>query len=152
MDPRQREVTGQLEAPPDRRLRSVQVQAHAEAARCDRNRKERRLRPRVELFEDAGDLPAHQRIEERLALRRAGAGHQLLHEVLQIGQVELAGHGDQSIIDARYNRPPRQDFRPARAGTCVTSTVPGCQSIPGTARIGANGLRGAGDSPTSPPG
>ena len=94
MHPRQAEVTGQLESAPDRRLRAVQVQAHPEPADLGRDREQRRRLVALQLLEDAGHLPAHQRVEERLVLLGAGAGHQLLHQVLDVGRF---GHDAQSI-------------------------------------------------------
>lgn len=74
-------------------LAPVQVESDPEPTHALRHGKQLRLLVALELLEDAGDLAVHQRIEERLALLRRGAGHQLLHQVLDVG---LVGHGGQS--------------------------------------------------------
>ncbi len=72
VQPGQRQVAGQLEPPPDRWLRSVQVEANAEAAHLGGGRPQRRL-GRLQLLEDAGDPPAEKGIEQSPALFGRGA-------------------------------------------------------------------------------
>lgn len=104
MQARQAEVARQLESAPERRLRAVQVQTDPKSADLGRDREQPRRLLAPELLEDAGHLPAHQRVEERLALLRAGAGHQLLHQVLDVGRF---GHQDsQSPPTAPGATPP----------------------------------------------
>lgn len=95
MQSRQGQVTGQLEAAPDRRPRTMQIQTHPEPAALARDRQQCRSLVALQPVEDAGHLSAHQRVEERLALLRAGTGHQLLHQMLDLGRI---GHERQSII------------------------------------------------------
>ncbi len=94
----QRQVARQLETPPDRGPRAVQVQPDPEAARLRRHREQLRRLVQLQPLEDAGDLPAHQRIEEGPALFRADPGHQLPDEGLVVGR---SCHERQSITAAR---------------------------------------------------
>ena len=91
VQPRQGQVARQLEAPPDRRLRAVQVQAHPEPANLGRDREQGRRLVALELLEDAGHLPTHQRVEQRSVLLGAGSRHQLLHQMLDVGRF---GHAE----------------------------------------------------------
>ena len=91
VQPGQGQVAGQVEAPPHRRLRAVQVQAHPEPANLGRDREQRRRLVALELLEDAGHLPAHQRVEQRSVLLGAGSRHQLLHQMLDVGRFGHAG-------------------------------------------------------------
>ena len=96
--PGQRQVAGQVEAPPDRCLHAVQVQPDTEPGHLRRARAQLGLRGGVEILEDARDVPAEQRLEECLLLLGCAAGDQLLDEALGVG---WRPYGAQSIILGR---------------------------------------------------
>ncbi len=77
----------------------MQVQAHPEPANFGRDWEQGRRLVALELLEDAGHLPAHQRTEQRPVLLRAGAGHQLLRQPFDVVRF---GHAGQSITVAPF--------------------------------------------------
>jgi hypothetical protein len=106
---RQGEVAGQLEAAPDRRPRAIQVQTHPEPADLARDREQRRRLGAPQSVEEAGHLPAHQRLQQRLVLLRAGTGQQLLHQVLDVRRFGHEGQStplDSAFAQARRRRHP----------------------------------------------
>jgi len=100
VQPGQGQVAGQLEPPPDRWLRSVQVEANAEATDLGGGRPQRRL-GRLQLLEDAGNPPTEKGIEQSPALFGRGARQQLLRETFGVGRL---GHRDQSTIRERISQ------------------------------------------------